>query len=229
MRRGVRKKTPGVRGSRGSVYGADSCGAAPQRANAVQKLLPVRGGLKAYLAAPDMLVDASSRECPFCRDGHRLQLHGHYHRYVLVDGDADPRRIPVRRLLCVPTGRTVSLLPCFCVPRRQHGTAVLARFLEAYAAGASLKSALLATRPDAPDGHSTAQSLRAGFLSRAGPIRTYLASRRARAAKPPVAKQGPRGAVTVLLAALRRGFSKVVDAFVRHGIGLHAMQRIGLA
>ncbi len=211
------------------MYGADSCRAAPQRGNAVQKLLPVPGGLKAYLAAPDVLVDAGSRECPFCHDKHPLQLHGHYQRFVILDGDEHPHRIPVRRLLCVHTGRTVSLLPCFCVPRRHHGTAVLGRFVEAYAAGASLTSALRTTRPDAPGSHSTAQSLLAGFLSRAGPIRSYLASRRARAAEPPLAEPGPRGAAAVLLAALCHGFSAVVEAFIRHGIGLHAMQRIGLA
>lgn len=192
----------------------------------MQKLLPVRGGLNGYLAAPDALVDERARACPFCADQHRLRLHGHYHRLVLLEGDRTAR-VPVRRLLCVHTGRTVSLLPDFCIPRRQHGPAILGTFLAGYAEGQPLLTALRAARPDAP-GHSVAQSLRGGFLARGGGIRTLLASLRARALEPTPSTAGLRGEVSVLLGALCLGFVKAADAFVHHGVGLHAMQQIGL-
>jgi hypothetical protein len=180
------------------------------------------------MAAPDMLVTEGSRECPFCRERHRLRLHGHYHRVVLMAGDRSPLRVPIRRLLCVRVGRTVSLLPDFCVPRRQHGPAILGTFLAGYASGQPLLAALRAARPDAP-GHSVAQSLRKGFLVRAGPIRTYLARLRARAVEPPLSDPGPRRETAALLAGLCHGFPTAADALLRHGVNLHAALQIGLA
>jgi hypothetical protein len=145
---------------------------------------------------------------------------------VLVE-DGRTARVPVRRLLCVHTGRTVSLLPDFCIPRRQHGAGIVGTFLAGYAEGKPLLAALRAVRPDAP-GHSVAQSLRRGFLARAGRIRTFLASLRARAIEPPPLAPGVRREVSVLLGALCVGFVKAAEAFVHHGVGLHAMQQIGL-
>ena len=97
-----------------------------------------------------------------------------------------------------------------------------------YAEGMSLTAALQAVRPDAP-GHSVAQSLRTGFLARSRQIGTYLAHVRARALESPPSVPGRRGEVSRLLAALCLGFVKAADAFVHHGVGLHAMQQIGLA
>lgn len=175
-----------------------------------------------------MLVSEESRKCPFCADKHRLRLHGHYHRFALAPDERGASRVPIRRLLCVPTGRTVSLLPDFCIPRRQHGPAILGTFLEGYARGQSLLAALRAARPDAP-GHSVAQSLRKGFLTRAGPIRTYLARLRARALEPPPSAPGPRREVCALLVGLCHGFATAADALQRHGVFLHAALQIGLA
>lgn len=194
---------------------------------AVQKLLPVGGGLNAYVAAPEVLVDEASRECPFCAEKHRLRLHGHYRRRVLLP-DGHTAVVPVRRLLCAQVGRTVSLLPDFCMPRRQHGPAILGTFLARYAEGEALTAALRAAHP-AASGHSVAQSLRTGFLLRGGRIRAYLAQLRARAVDPPASAPGFRGEVRALLAGLCLGFAKAAEAFVHHGVGLHAMQQIGLA
>jgi hypothetical protein len=121
----------------------------------------------------------------------------------------------------------VSLLPDFCIPRRQHGPAILGTFLAGYVEGKALLPALQAARPDAP-GHSVAQSLRKGFLARGGHIRTFLASLRARALEPAPSTAGLRGEVRVLLGALCLGFMRAAEAFVHHGVGLHAMQQIGL-
>lgn len=175
-----------------------------------------------------MLVTEQSRECPFCREKHRLRLHGHYHRVVLVPGTERPARVPIRRLLCVHVGRTVSLLPDFCVPRRQHGPAILGAFLAGYAQGEPMLTALRAVRPDTP-GHSVAQSLCEGFLARAGPIRTYLARLRARALEPPQSVVGRRREVAALLVGLCHGFATAAAAFLRHGVALHAALQVALA
>jgi hypothetical protein len=188
----------------------------------------VEGGLKAYGAEPDMLLKpAGARRCPFCADGHKLRLHGHYHRFVLLP-DGVEVRVPVRRLLCAPTGQTVSLLPDFCMPRRQHGPAVLGAFLHSYAEGLPLLAALRSARP-AAGGHSVAQSLRDGFLARAGPIRAFLARVRPRAIEPPATGSGRRRDVAALLVGLCLGFATAAQAFVHHGVDLHAMARIGFA
>jgi hypothetical protein len=193
----------------------------------VQKLLPVRGGLNAYLAVPEILVDERSLQCPFCAEQHRLRRHGYYHRYVLDEG-RQPARVPVRRLLCVHTGKTVSLLPDFCIPRRQHGPAILGTFLAGYVSGLPLLTSLRAARPDTSC-HSVAQSLLRGFLARAGPIRAYLARIHPRAIEPPRSACGPRREVSALMVALCLGFANAAKAFIHHGVGLHTMQQIGLA
>jgi len=195
----------------------------------VQRVFKVQDGLKAYRATPDMLLASpGARECPFCDDRHRLRRHGHYHRFALLPDEQEPIRVRVRRLLCARTGKTVSLLPDFCLPRRQHGPAIVGTFLSRYAAGEPLLAALRAARPDAA-GHSVAQSLRKGFLARAGPIRAYLARLRARAIDPPATTCGRRREVVALLVGLCHGFATAAEAFVHHGVGLHAMAHVGLA
>jgi len=195
----------------------------------MQRVFRVQGGLKAYIATPDMLLAIpGARECPFCSDRHRLRRHGHYHRFALLPGEPEPIRVWVRRLLCARRGKTVSLLPDFCLPRRQHGPAIAGTFLSGYAEGGTLLAALRAVRPDA-GGHSVAQSLRKGFLARAGPIRAYLAGLRARAIEPPSTSSGRRREVAALLVGLCHGFAAAAEAFVHHGVGLHAMAQIGLA
>lgn len=195
----------------------------------MQRVFRVQGGLKAYDATPDMLLAApGARECPFCSDKHRLRRHGHYRRFALLPCEQEPARVPICRLLCARTGKTVSLLPDFCLPRRQHGPAIVGAFLSGYAEGGTLLAALREARADAA-GHSVAQSLRQGFLARAGPIRAYLARLRARAIDPPTSACGRRREVAALLVGLCHGFAAAAEAFVHHGVGLHAMAQIGLA
>ena len=195
--------------------------------SALQRLLPVGGGLNSYQVTPDLLLDEASRQCPFCFRPHPLRRHGHYQRHALVDGSTQAR-IRVLRLLCPHTGRTVSLLPDFCIPRRQHGPLILGPFLAAYASGQSLLAALRLARPDAPS-HSVAQSLLRGFLGRATVIRTYIAGLRARAVEHPPATPGRRSDVQPLLVEICVGFATAAIAFLHHGVGLHAMRQVGLA
>jgi len=71
--------------------------------------------------------------------------------------------IVVHRLYCPREGKTLSLLPDFCVPRRQHSAVVLGYFLLFLSLGCGLVGSLRRVRGEAPS-HSVAQHLRDGFL-----------------------------------------------------------------
>ncbi len=63
--------------------------------------------------------------CPLCGEVCPLHSHGSYQRRVCCpEGCSD---IPIQRLRCSICGRTVSLLPSFCLPFRHY----LARIIEA--------------------------------------------------------------------------------------------------
>lgn len=55
--------------------------------------------------------------CPHCHKQH-LHRHGFYHRYLIAKGFEGFIRI--RRYICRICGRTVSILPWFCHPRRTY-------------------------------------------------------------------------------------------------------------
>ncbi len=195
----------------------------------MQKICAAPGGVKAYLAHPDGLLGPEARECPFCSDGHRLRIHGWYRRFALLPDPEPAVEIPIRRLLCPATGRTVSLLPDFCLPRRQHGPHILGLFLAAWALdGRFLLESLRAARRDAA-WHSVAQSLLRGFLRRLPPLQTYLASLRPRPIPAPKDIRAERRSVTAALLGLREGFCDLAAAFVQHGRVFHARFGLGLA
>jgi hypothetical protein len=187
----------------------------------MQRVCAVRGGVAAYLRDPDMLVTAEARRCPYCAEAHGMSLHGWYVRQAILPAGGGCVRVPVRRLLCGATGRTVSLLPEFCLPRRQHGPAVLGLFLVClYRRGMTLVESLRLARGEAPS-HGVAQSLRDGFRRRCGRICEYLRG----AGRPYAAGETPSGVVE----RLRAGYRQVQQAFVRHGRAMHAASGLGLA
>jgi hypothetical protein len=195
----------------------------------MQKVCKAPGGVKAYRENPDCLVDPETLTCPFCPDGHRLWRHGWYERQALLPDPAPAVTIPIRRLICPVTGRTVSLLPDFCLPRRQHGPEILGGFLEAYLLrGMILLGALRSVRAEAA-GHSVAQSLLRGFDRRTQGIQAYLAQRRPRRPRVPDGVPAPLRALAALILELRRGFRDIQAAFVHHGRVFHAFGRQGLA
>jgi len=97
----------------------------------LQRVCQAENGVKSYLDNPRSLLTEENRRCPFCKNGHRLRRHGTYERQALFPDPEDPRSIPIQRLLCARKGKTVSLLPDFCLPRRQHGPSILGLFLQA--------------------------------------------------------------------------------------------------
>jgi len=61
--------------------------------------------------------------CPHCSIPVMMRKHGFYKRYIIHF--AFEGYIYIRRYICVKCGRTVSMLPSFCVPYYQHGTEVI--------------------------------------------------------------------------------------------------------
>jgi hypothetical protein len=196
----------------------------------MQKILPVAGGIKAYVASPDCLLSSATRTCPFCSDRHPLWILGWYWRYVLCpgSGEGESLRIRVRRLLCVRRGRTVSLLPEFCLPGRQHGPAILGIFLQALVQGLSLLEALRQARVEVAS-HSVAQSLVRGFLSRRTELLVYLGGLRPRAPDPAISPGRDRWGLASLVDGLCQGFEDPARAFEVHARGFHDRFGLGLA
>lgn len=196
----------------------------------MQKVLPVVGGIKAYVASPDCLLSSATRACPFCSDRHPLWIQGWYWRYALGPGfgEGEVLRIRVLRLLCARRGQTVSLLPEFCLPRRQHGPAILAIFLQALVQGLSLLEALRQARVEVAS-HSVAQSLVRGFLSRRTELLVYLGGLRARALDPAISPGRDRWGLASLVDGLCQGFQDPARAFEVHARGFHDRFGLGLA
>ena len=194
----------------------------------MQRVCHVAGGIKSYLEEPNCLVCDQTRECPFCADAHRLELHGWYERWALFPDPQQPVRLPIRRLYCPAAGQTVSLLPDFCLPRRQHGPAILGGFLKAVLDGADLLKALRHVRAETA-WHSVAQSLRDGFLRRQVKIRAYAARLHRRVVELP--EQVPRSQRTLaeLFFGLVEGFKSPATAFVFHTPHFHERFADGLA
>ena len=187
----------------------------------MQRVCEVHGGVSAYLRNPDMLDTAESRKCPYCAGAHAMGLHGWYSRQVILPAGGGCQRIPVRRLRCQVTGRTVSLLPAFCIPRRQHGPGVLGLFLVClFLRGMTLLGALQRARGEAPS-HGVAQGLRDGFRRRCGRICEYLSALGGSSVK---AERLP-----VVVERLRAGYRQVRRAFMAHGRALHVATGVGLA
>lgn len=92
-------------------------------------LHPYAGSIQQYT---EEIADPSRYRpdhCPQCQAAHALIAHGFYRR-TLVDAGFDGS-IRVRRYLCRPCRRTVSLLPQFALPYLRFSVAVIGLFLAA--------------------------------------------------------------------------------------------------
>ena len=73
----------------------------------------------------DSLYPPPLLKCPH-RDCHmpvRLEKHGYYKRWLVTE--TFQGRIRIRRYVCPVCGKTVSVMPAFCIPYFQYGTAVI--------------------------------------------------------------------------------------------------------
>jgi hypothetical protein len=197
----------------------------------VQRIIDFDGGIKQYLVRAPSSIPSGSDLCPFCRPTHRLRRHGSYCRNAVTA--VDSHRIAVQRLYCPATGRTVSLLPDFLVPRKQHTAPVIAAFLYAFAwLGLGLAAAVSkATRvyPSRQKGRFWARAIAA----RGHVIRAYVATQRARVSAPPsdalLLAHPVRRLLYSLLAPLRVGYADLPAAFVHHSRRMHAAHGLALA
>lgn len=197
----------------------------------MQKLLRVAPWLKGRGEPQDAGEVAGAADCPFCPLAHRLRRHGFYERWALLveGGVLVEHRVRVRRLLCPRTGRTVSLLPAVCIPRRQHGPEALGTLLDAYAlAQQGLLAAYRCLRPGA-ESHSVPQHLVGGFLRRRPQWTAYLGGLRARVPLPPPGLEGRRLEVARLLLPLREGHPGGPQALRLHGVPFHERFALGVA
>lgn len=194
----------------------------------MQRVSPVPGGVNAYQENSRVILTAENRACPFCPDGHCLRIHGTYQRQALFPDRSAPETLTIHRLLCVRRRRTVSLLPDFCLPRRQHGPSILALFLLALLEGAGLLKAIRSVRGEVRH-HSTAQALLRGFLQRGKEIQTYLARVRHRALGPPKRVPPEHRLLGALFYGLVHGFHDPSSAFTFHGSRFHERYQLGLA
>ncbi len=195
----------------------------------MQRMCKFSGSVKSYLEDPVCLLNTDTRACPFCSSHHSLWRHGWYSRWILLPDPADPERIPILRLLCHSTGKTVSLLPDFCLPRRQHSPVFLAYFLKGIVVmGLTMVSAYKALRKETPC-HSTAQGLLQGFTSRSRKIQVYLARWQPRLEETTNSSPPTHKLLATLFHGLARGFPDVDQAFLHHGLHFHRKFKIGLA
>jgi hypothetical protein len=194
----------------------------------MQRVCEVSCGVKEYLRSPEGLLTEETRRCPFCEDTHRLRLHGWYGRQALLPHPGGVVRVWVQRLYCAVTCKTVSLLPDFCLPRRQHGPGILGIFLRAFISGHTLLESMRQARPDTV-GHSVPQSLVRGFLSRGHQLRAYIAARSPRQPPVPTAMPAQRRILARLVQGLLDGFDCTVHAFLLHGRLFHDRFGLGLA
>ena len=149
--------------------------------------------------------------------------------FVLEGQVAREERVRVRRFLCPLTGRTVSLLPDFCLPRRRYGAEVVGRLLHAVSSvGASLASVFTRLRHEL-QGPRSAQALVAGFLARRPQLEAYAARLRQRAPELPPGLGLYRQEVARLFLPLQAGRASGADALRHHGRGFHDQFGRGIA
>ena len=73
--------------------------------------------------------DLTNKICPQCHADY-LRRHGYYSRDLVTEGFEGI--ILIRRYLCKECGRTVSVLPAFCHPRRTYGMRAIIGLLKEY-------------------------------------------------------------------------------------------------
>ncbi len=94
--------------------------------------------------------DAPER-CPFkdCTMPVKLQKHGYYSRFFISKSFLG--RIYIRRYICPVCGKTVSMLPMFCIPRFQYSANDIIKTLRGfYHSGSSLKQFIEQLKADFP-------------------------------------------------------------------------------
>lgn len=160
-----------------------------------------------------------------------MRRHGWYARWAIVPAETafEERRLRVRRLRCPRVGRTVSLLPDFCLPRRQYGPEAVGLLLQLFALlRQGLLGAFRRLRPQAT-GHSVPQHLIGSFVRRRAQLTVYAGGLAPRVPDPPPELDGARFEVATLLLPLLQGQPTAPAALRHHGVPFHARFALGVA
>lgn len=110
----------------------------------MQKLFIPRGSLEDYVGGAEYLYPEAPEKCPHsnCGISMKLKKHGFYMRHVI---EAEyVIEIKIRRYKCTVCGRTVSMLPAFCVPRFQYGLKAITDVLREVVSGSSVSAVIKA-------------------------------------------------------------------------------------
>lgn len=194
----------------------------------MQRVCETRGDVKKYFQNPKLLVNDDTLACPICLIPHRLRLHGTYERWCILPGHASGAGIRVQRLLCIITGKTISLLPDFCLPRRQYSPAVVGIFLYALVIkSCSLLGAMREVRPGVTS-HAVAQSLRDGFAGQQVAIKAYLASLHPCAIKVPAKVSPKHHNLAMMILGLLGKQRKPDKIFLYHARCIHQKHHVSL-
>ena len=153
--------------------------------------------------------------CPFCKKAHFLKKNGSYERNAVDKTLAVI--LPIRKLLCVSTGQTVSLLPHFLAPGKQHtweviGSYLYAREILGWTGKAAMKAATQ-INPSRQKGESWSRKIKGKLAV----IQTYLAGIRPRAVFPTEKS---------ILKALGHRFQSLAEALAFHNA--HIRERMGV-
>lgn len=161
-------------------------------------------------------VPEGARECPFCEDGHRLRRHGSYGRGVVKQRESDETR--VIRLLCEVMGRTVSLLPHFLAPGKQHTWEVIGTYLEGRHLEGGTKVAAMEAATQVYAARQKGSYWTKCLEENGVRIQSYLGTIRSRVCSSPTA--------SALVEALARGFPSLAEALAVHNLRIR--QRLGV-
>lgn len=136
----------------------------------------------------------------------------------------------VLRLLCSQEDRTVSLLPNFCLPRRQYGIPTLAALItHVVLGGEGLHRGARHLHPICPPGPSSVRCLVNGLRRRRLVLSAYVCSVSPRLRDPCRRLTGWRQELEPIVDGLIHGFVIPKLALLHHAVLFHGRYQLGLA
>lgn len=188
----------------------------------IQIIIKTVGSRKKYLEGMrigDISYPEDAGLCTFCPIKHPLRRHGFYKRRAVTQGEV--LIVLVLRLICPETGRTVSLLPDFLIPRKQHSCGVISCFFHAWAVLSLAFGAAMERATTSYPSRQKGQYWVSCFMTNIAGIGAYLASVFPRQ-DIPARRSSPREAVSPLISLIFRGFNSGQAAMETHSRRFHS-------
>lgn len=118
----------------------------------MQKIFYTDHSVHDFSRKNDHIFPSSPNKCPFpeCHMPVKLKKHGYYSRYIISKSFSG--LIYIRRYICPVCGKTVSMLPMFCIPQFQYsGSDIINMLNEFYQGDRSLKKFVRDIKLDFPN------------------------------------------------------------------------------